>query len=35
VTTTRSVDGLPAGTVMSYTALSTGVVDEMGEEPGR
>jgi hypothetical protein len=34
-TTTRAFDNAPAGTVMSYTSLSTAVVDQMGTEPGR
>jgi hypothetical protein len=35
MTTTRDFVDAPAGTVMSYTSLSTAVVDRMGTEPGQ
>jgi hypothetical protein len=34
-TTTRAFGAVKAGTVTGYTALSTGVVDEMGAQPQR
>lgn len=35
LTATRSRGVTPAGTVVSYTSLSTGVVDKVGDEPKR
>ena len=35
LTTTRDFPEVPAGTVMSYTSLSTAVVDRIGTEPER
>jgi hypothetical protein len=34
-TTTQTFNGMPAGTVTSYTSVSTGVVDKVGDKPGR
>jgi hypothetical protein len=34
-TTTRAMGQTPAGTVVSYSSLSTAVVDRMGTEPGQ